>query len=165
MTLRRSLGLACPLLSLACLAAGLVLSGNASLLWFALPALGAWLTAWLVKRPFRGLAHLALLLTAGLSAAGLLSGAAPLLILAGAVLALAGWDVLLLCLTLQGEPAGGISLYEKRHFASLALALGAGLLFALAGRMLHIHLSFFWMLLLAALLLFCLERLWRLLGG
>jgi hypothetical protein len=165
MPYRKLFGLICSLAAAACLAVGFIHTRQAVWVAGVVVALAAWLVVWFLKKPLHWLPYLALLLTLGFSVAGLFAGAAPDLMLAGAALALASWDLALLGLALREAASAGLSPYEKRHLTSLTLALGAGLLVALLGCRLHTHLSFGWMLALAAATFFFLGRVWRALVG
>jgi hypothetical protein len=158
-SLRNPLFVICLILSVLCLAVGYGMVGNwvgavlASLMgpawWFA----RKYPTAWL---PF-----FCLLISVGLAAAGSLIGAPPLLMMVGAAVTLAVWDLVLL------EPAVGnhssaaqARHYEHKHLQSLMLALSCGLLAAWLGRSLSIQVPFPVLMLLIAFLLFALDRVW-----
>jgi hypothetical protein len=90
----------------------------------------------------------------------------PLLMMLGAALALASWDVVLWNRTSADNPLiPSLTLIESKHYQSLALALGLGLLAVVVGRMFRFHIPFGWMVVLAILALFSLERIWRTLIG
>jgi hypothetical protein len=149
-----------PLAGTACLAAGYATAGR----WTALPLVLLALLAWLLTFKWRsGFFPLAgLVLSVGLAAAGLFVSAPFLLMILGAVFALAGWDLVLFNRTLDANPpAGSISLLEQRHYRSLALALGFGLLVAVAGPAIRVRIPFGWMILLAIIALLSLEGFWR----
>jgi DMSO/TMAO reductase YedYZ heme-binding membrane subunit len=91
-------------------------------------------------------------------------GLAPWLI-TSAALSLASWDLILLDIALAGSPsAPQTERLEKAHYRSLGLALGAGLLLGLGGRLIHFHIPFIFMLVLIVLAYFSLDRLLRALG-
>jgi hypothetical protein len=99
------------------------------------------------------------------AAVGLYSGASPHLVLVGATLALAGWDLM----NLDRSMAGGGSVhaagrFEMRHVRSLAVALGLGLVLAEGGIVLLLRLPFSVMLLLVILLVFSLSRVFLILA-
>ncbi len=149
-----------PLASITCLAGGFASAGR----WRVLPVVLLVLLAWLLTYKWRsGFFPLAaLILSVGLAAAGLFVSAPFLLMLLGALFALAGWDLVLLSHTLNIHPPGGsISLLEQRHYRSLALALGFGLLVAVSGPAIRVRIPFGWMILLAILALLSLEGFWR----
>jgi hypothetical protein len=96
------------------------------------------------------------------AAVGLWAGASPHLMLPGAALALAAWDLMYLDRAMAGSGgahAAGRS--EMKHARSLALALGLGLLSAEGGIALSVRLPFLIMLLLVILLVFSLSRVFR----
>jgi len=151
--------LALPVISAACLAVGLA-------------ALGAWGTAlaalaggavMLLTRRWRKawLATGSLAALTALAAYGLLEGAASLWMLCGAAAALAGWDLALeeihrpVDAARNGAPSGGL---EIHHLRSLALSVGAGLLAAALGQMVHIRLPFIAVALLVGLAAWAVER-------
>lgn len=147
-----------------CLAVGYGLVGQWLALSGSLLALPAWLFGYQWRS--RSLFLAALLFSVGLAAAGLFAGASPALMMVSATLALAGWDGMLLDLSLADHiPANPVSLFEKNHFQSLALALVSGLLAAIAGQMLRFRIPFGGLVLLVILALLSLERVWRTLRG
>jgi hypothetical protein len=161
---RKILKLICPLASTACLAAGFAAVGQ----WTAWPGVLLALSAWLLAalRRSGSFSWVALMLSVGLAAAGLLvSIPLPLMMLA-ATFALAGWDIVLFTNGLTpGVPAGSIRRLAERHYRSLIPALGFGLLAAVAGPAFRIQIPFGGMLLAAILALLSLEGIWRRLGG
>ena len=163
MPLRKILALLVPLAGSLCLALGFASLG----MWLALLgllALPVWLFAWF--KPSRALPYTALVLSITLSVVGVFVGAEPTLMLLSATLALASWDLALWNLALaDNSPADAQPLLAQSHYASLALALGLGLLIALSGRFLRLQLPFGVMFFLVLFALFGLERLWRSLGG
>jgi hypothetical protein len=164
MSLRKILGLVCPIIGMTCLVVGYAVVGQWLALGGVLIALLAWLFTW--NRPSGWLPFAALALSISLSAAGLFAGAPPVPMLLSAGLALAGWDVALLDHTLTGNPsAQAVSLLENRHYRSLALAVGIGLLAAITGRIFHIRIPFGGMILLVILAFIGLECFWRTLRG
>jgi len=159
---KKSLFLVCCALASLCLFAGFLSLGN----WpGALCALASGL-AWLLARKYKvsGAALACLLACSGLAVAGVLSGAPPVLMICAVGLALAAWDMLALDAALAGiSSTEQTRLYEKDHLSALALALGAGLLLALLGRLLSLRMPFVLLLFLAALAVFGLERVWNIL--
>jgi hypothetical protein len=160
MALRRLIQIGCAIAATASLLAGYAGVGS----WVGAAAvLGASL-AWVrgVRRPSGGMTSTALLIYAGLAAAGLLAGAVPFWMILGATLALGGWDLALFDHTLAGAlPASSIAHLEKKHLTSLALALGPGLLIAIIGPLIRFQMSLGVMALLVILGLFGLDRVWR----
>jgi hypothetical protein len=160
MSLRKILLLLCLAGSTACLAVAYILAGHwwgacAVILPGALP---------LFHRKIRGRwlppAYLAGMFSA--AAIGLYSGASPHLMLLGAALALAGWDLMNLDRAMAGSGSAQTSgRLETRHARSLALALGLGLLSAEGGIALSLPLPFPIMLLLVILVVFSLSRVFR----
>lgn len=135
--MRRVLSRACPIACVACLAIGFVVAGQWAGLAAAAAAGAVWWLAW--QAPEGRLPAAALIVSTGAAAAGLLSGAIALPLLLAAALALAGWDLVLLENALAGS-TGAVAIFERRHYAGLALALGLGLLLAAAGRLVRIDL-------------------------
>ena len=164
MPFRKILRLVCPLICVTCLGVGYATSGP----WISSFVLVFTLLAWLfaIKWPFGPLPSSALVFSVGLAAAGVLTGATPLLMMLGAALALAGWDGLLWNRILANNSiTTSLTLIEGKHYQSLALALGLGLLAVVAGRAFHFQIPFGWMVVLVILALFSLERIWRTLIG
>jgi hypothetical protein len=160
---RTILKLVFPAACLICLAAGYASAG----LWIALPAVlpagSAWLSACKWRSAF--FPALGLASSVGLAAAGSLLSVPPAWMMLAATFALASWDAILFRQLPAGAwPAETFRLHEARHFRSLASALGIGLAAAAAGPLLSIRISFWWMMLLAALALAGLEGLRRGLG-
>jgi hypothetical protein len=163
MPFRKILSLAIPFTGLACLSVGYAQAGQ----WLALVAVILPLLAWLfsARWPYRWLPLAGLVLSVSLSGAGLFLGAAPVLMILSATLALAGWDLMLWENDLPADlPAALLSRLAYSHYRALALAVGLGLLAALAGRFLHLQLPFGILIVLILLALFSLERLWHTLG-
>jgi hypothetical protein len=164
MPLRKILRLVFPIVCLASLGLGYATTRS----WIALVVLIITMLAWLfaIKWPDGFLSFSALVLSVGLAAAGLLTGATPLLMMLGAALALASWDLVLWNrISANHSPTPSLTLFESRHYQSLALALGLGLLAAVGGRLLRFQIPFGWMVILVILALFSLERIWRTLIG
>ncbi len=164
MPVRKILRLVCPVISVTCLGIGYTTTG----LWIAGLVLVLTLLTWLfaVKWPFGFLPTSTLVFSTSLAVAGLLTGAMPLLMMLGAALALAGWDVILWNRALiNNSLSASPTLIERQHYQSLAVALGLGLLAIIAGRLFRFQIPFGWMVVLVILTLFSLERIWRTLIG
>jgi hypothetical protein len=97
------------------------------------------------------------------SAAG--AGKRPsVLMILSATFALASWDLVLFDHILADNPISStqtIVLFQNRHYRSLALALGLGLLIVLVGRTIQLQISFVIIGLLVLLALFSIDRIWR----
>lgn len=94
----------------------------------------------------------------------MLAGAPPMLLILSAAFALASWDLVLFDHILADNPISSvptIGLFQARHYRSLALALGLGLLIVLVGRTIQVQISFVIMGLLVLLALLSIDRLWR----
>ena len=81
-----------------------------------------------------------------------------------ATFALASWDLVLFDHLLVDNPISStpaLALFQNRHYRSLALALGLGLLIVLVGRTIQAQVSFVIIGLLVLLVLFSIDRLWR----
>jgi hypothetical protein len=98
----------------------------------------------------------------GLAAAGVYMGAATILVVLGATSALASWDLASWeDFVAGGLPAEAITRLEWRHYAYLALALGAGLLAVILGRLVRVQLPFGVLLILAVLVFLGVDQVWR----
>jgi hypothetical protein len=166
MPLRRILSLACPMICAACLVAGYAANGG----WIAVAAGVSTGLIWLLsyKRPASLPPSVALVISVVWGAVGLLVDAAPFLMILGTTLALASWDLMLLDHTLTScanSSAQTIRLFENRHYQSLALALGPGLLIVIAGRMIQFEIPLGGMIVLVILAMFSLDRIWRTLNA
>ena len=152
------LALTCLLVSSASLGAGYASFGLVA--GVALVPLIFWVAAhW---RPSTGLITTALLISICAASVGMLVGAAPLWMIFGAVLALAGWDLELLSLKLSSSSSNeGTTSLLSQHVLALGLVVGLGLLLAGSGRMLALQIPLAGMILLAVLTLFALEHAWR----
>jgi hypothetical protein len=142
-----------------CLAAGYATAGQ----WIGTAAALMTGPAWLLARkyPTSGLPLGCLFGSIGLAVVGRLTGASPGLMICGAGLALAVWDLLVLDVALgSAAPGEQTRRYEASHVRSLALALGGGLAGALLGRWLQLQIPFFITVLLIALAVFGLDRAW-----
>jgi hypothetical protein len=158
MTLTKNLSLVCILASLACMLAGLAAGGQ----WTAgLPALAPALLMLLARRitPSSWLPTIALVLSTGLAAIGILSGRQPFLLALGVIAALASWDLALMENSLHGSPPQQAAFFEDRHLKSLRLAVGLGTLAVGLGGALQLSLPFGILILLVVLILICLDRL------
>ena len=162
MLLRRTISLACPIVCTICLAAGHAVNG-----WGIVVMAGAstGLAWWLANKwPATLLPLAALVISIAWAAAGLLAGASSLLMILSATFALASWDLVLFDHLLADKPISSpptITLFHNRHYRSLAFALGLGLLIVLAGRTIHVQISFVIIGLLVLLALFSIDRIWR----
>jgi hypothetical protein len=97
-----------------------------------------------------------------LAAVGLLTGALPFLMILGATLALAGWDLARFDHILKNSSSTEtVNRLEVKHYKSLVMAIGLGLLIAVTGRMIHFQIPFGVMALLAILALLSLQRVWQ----
>jgi hypothetical protein len=164
MPVRKIIRLACPMISVICLGAGFATTKA----WIAALVMVFSLLAWLftIKWPFGFPPSWALVFSVSLAVTGLLTGAIHLLMLLGAALALAGWDVVLWDRSLTNHsPSTSLTLIERKHYQSLALAIGLGLLAIVAGRLVRFQIPFGWMVVLAILTLFSLERIRHTLVG
>lgn len=162
MSLLKSLSLVGPAACSACLALGYALIEQ----WSGLVVVSLSFVSWLLARqkPDTMSPSAPLVFSVAMAAGGLLVGAAPLLMILAAALALASWDVVLLHHTLADSSSSStatISLFQRRHFQYLALALGPSLLLAFAGRSLHFQVPFGIMVFLAIVVLFGLDRILR----
>ena len=159
MTLRKTAFSACLVLSALLLAAGFAFARLWPGFGFALVCAPAWYFA--RKYPDSGLPLTCLLGSVVLSIAGLLTGAPASLMMIGAGLALAAWDLLRLDLALGDAVSEPQTLrYEFKHLQSLALSLGCGMVVAILGHFLNLRFPFFVMMLLVALAIFALDRIW-----
>jgi len=166
MSVRRSLIFLCPVISAACLATGYAMTGQGVAVVIALLTLPLWLLA--RQRPATVPPSVALAASVSIGATGLLTGAPSFLMILGATLALASWDLVLWDQTLTDNSissAQTLALFETKHYQSLALALAPGLLIAIAGPLIHVQLPFMGLVLLVILALFSLDRVWRTLRG
>lgn len=102
-----------------------------------------------------------LFVSVGLAVSGLLLGAPAFLMMAAAGLSLAVWDLLALDVALSGqnrEEQG--RRYEARHLRSLGMAISSGLLASYGARLVSVQIPFVVLLLLIAVVVFALDRLW-----
>ena len=160
MPVRKILRLVCPIISVTCLGMGYATTGPLIASLVLVFTFLAWFLA--IKWPFGLLPLSALVFSVSLAAAGLLTGATPLLMMLGAAFALAGWDVILWNRALISDSTSiSLTLIESRHYQSLATVIGLGLLAVIAGRLLRFQIPFGWMVVLVILALFSLERIWH----
>jgi hypothetical protein len=162
MLLRRTISLACPLLCTLCLAAGHAVNGWGIVVMAGASAGLAWGLA--KKWPATSLPLAAFIISIAWAAAGLLTSAPSLLMILSAAFALASWDLVLFDHILANNPISSTStiiLFQNRHYRSLALALGLGLLIAIVGRTVQVQISFVIIGLFVLLALFSIDRIWR----
>lgn len=161
MPLRKASFLVCLLAAGLCLAGGYAIAGSPAGVLFAVLAVLAWLYTW---RPANGwLAGLCLAASTCVAAVGVLLQAPSALMILGAALSLAAWDLLLLDHSMPSRDlAPGSRLLEIRRLQSLAAVLGVGLFAAFAGRLVSLSLPFGLMVLAVLLALFALDRAARL---
>ncbi len=154
------------LLKWGCLTAGVVClaAGYAQIGQWGLVALAGlvWLTGVLTA----GWSGVVFVASVGLAAAGVCIGAWPTLMILGAAMALASWDLA----SWEGFMADGlhpqiVARIGRKHYAFLALALGAGLLAAIVGRLISYQLPFGVLAVLAALVFLGVDQIWRLVKG
>jgi hypothetical protein len=159
MSHRKTFFILCLAVSMLCLVIGYGIAGG----WIgAVTAIVTGL-AWLPARkyPDSGLPLICLIVSVCLAVAGQLIGSPPLLMICGAGLALAVWDLLLLDSALRNNSFGEhTKQYESKHLQSLALALGIGLCVASLGRLLNLRIPFVLLMLFIVLILFGLDRVW-----
>ncbi len=138
----------------ACLVAGFAQAGQWLLLALAF-------LAWLAGMLAAGWFTTVFVAAVGLAAAGVCNGAWPPLMILGATLLLASWDLASLeGFLAPGLPAGAAH-FERRHYGYLALALGHGLLAALLGRLLSLEIPFGILAALALLVILGIHQVWR----
>jgi len=159
MSLRKTPFYVCLIVSVLCLAAGYGIAGQ----WVGAGAAILTGLAWLFarKHPASWLPLICLLASAGLAVIGRLTGSPALLMICGAGVSLAAWDLLFLQDAMGNDPFGEQTRqHEKRHLQSLALALGSGLFLACLGRSLDFQIPFAIVVLFIVLVLFGLDRVW-----
>ena len=155
MATRKLLKLACPIACAICLAAGYASAGQ----WLGVPLAALVWAAW----HFGAKWPPTLLLTGSVTvaAAGLVAGASALWMLPGATLALAGWDLAHWDSFLGDDmPAEVESRLERKHYASVALALVPALLVAAAGQFIRLQIPFGVLVAVALVALLGLDRIW-----
>jgi hypothetical protein len=162
MLLRRTISLACPIVCTLCLVAGYAANGwGIAMLAGASTGLAWWLAH---KRSATPLPVVAFVISIAWTAVGLLTSAPALLMILSATFALASWDLVLFDHLLADNPISStptLALFQNRHYRSLALALGFGLLIVLVGRTIQVQISFVIIGLFVLLALFSIDRLWR----
>jgi hypothetical protein len=172
MLLRRTISLACPIVCTLCLVAGYAANGwGIAMLAGASTGLAWWLAhKWAAqnwtthKRSATSLPVVAFVISIAWTAVGLLTSAPALLMILSATFALASWDLVLFDHLLADNPISSnptIALFQNRHYRSLALTLGFGLLIVLVGRTIQVQISFVIIGLFVLLALFSIDRLWR----
>jgi len=118
---------------------------------------------WLFVRKYSDtwLPHLCLAASLVLTATGTLTGSQFILSIIGSGFSLAVWDLLLFDDSLQ-KPifTEQTSRYENTHLQSLSLAVGLGIFVGIIGRSLHLQTPFILVVLMIALALFGLDRVW-----
>ena len=159
MTLQRFLKWGTLTAGVVCLASGCGLVGQ----WGLLAAVGL---AGLAGILLAGWSAVVFVVLVGLAAVGICEGAWPILMILGATLALASWDLS----GWEGFVADGLldettAWIEWRRYTYLALALGSGLLVTIVGRLVSFQLPFGVLMLLAALVLLGVDQTWRLVKG
>ncbi len=162
MLLRRTISLACPILCAICLAAGYAVNGWGIAVMAGVSAGLAWGLA--NKWPATVLPLAAFVVSMAWAAARLLASTPSLLMILSAAFALASWDLVLFDHSLADNPISSpstIALFQNRHYRSLALALGLGLLIVLVGRTIQVQISFVIIGLFVLLALFSIDRIWR----
>jgi hypothetical protein len=159
MPFRRVLFFLCLIGSMACLAAAYGVAG----LWVGscLAILPGTFSFFSNKFPGRWLPPVFLWSTFGAAAVGILLGASAPFALFGAAFSVAAWDLMNLDRSIAGSEQTHTARFERKHAASLGLALGVGLLLAEGGLALSLPLPFPVFLLLVALDVFCLSRIFR----
>jgi hypothetical protein len=161
MSPRRTLFIICLIVSVLCLASGFWIAGQ----WIGAVIAILIGPAWLLARKYSAsrLPHICLAGTVGLAVIGRLTGSPPVLTIVGSALALAAWDLLILDSALGNkESAEPTRQYENGHIQSLTLALSAGLVVALLGRLLSIQIPFIVLLFCVAFILIALDHIWGL---
>jgi hypothetical protein len=159
MTLQRFLKWGTLTIGAICLIIGYGLIGQ----WVLLAVAGlVWLVGMLASE-WSGVVFMVLV---GLAAVGICVGAWPILMILGATLALASWDLANWeDFVADGLPAETTAWIERRHHTYLALALGSGLLVAIIGQLVNFQLPFGVLILLVVLALLGVDQMWRLVKG
>ena len=161
MSLRKTSFVLCLVFSVLCLAAGYGIAGR----WIETGMVVLLGPAWGLARKYPGswVPLLCLLISVGLAAAGILTGAPPVLMIFGSAVTLAVWDLVALDSDLgTHSPVEQTRQYEKAHLRSLALAIGGALLAIVLGRFLMVQIPFIVLLLSITFTLFALDRVWSL---
>lgn len=150
---------ACLFVSSLCLAAGYGLASQ----WVGTVLAVMTGLTWLLARkyPASGLPFICLLASVCMAVVGRLTGSPSLLMICGAAVALAVWDLLLLDVALEGNSSDEQTRrYENEHIQSLVLALGSGLVVVVLGSLIILQIPFVVLVLLVALAAFSLDRVW-----
>jgi hypothetical protein len=146
-------------LSALCLAAGYAVTGQ----WFGVVIAIMTGPGWVLTRkyPASSPPFFCLSVVIVLAVIGSLTGSPSSLMIFSSVAALAAWDLLFLDVAMvSNSHTAQTRQYEIKHLQSLALALGFGLLAAFLGGLLHLQISFVMLILIIALVVFGLERVW-----
>jgi len=155
MAMRKLLKLACPIASAVCLAAGYASAG----LWLGVLLAALVWAAWHFGAKWPP--TLMLIGSVAVAAVGVGAGASALWMLPGATLALAGWDLAHWDSFLGDDmPAEVESRLERKHYASVALALVPALLVAAAGQFIRLQIPFGVLVAVALVALLGLDRIW-----
>ncbi len=161
--LRKILRLTSLVAAAACLGFGFAAAGQWAFVAAALVLLAGGILD--LRWPSGWLAPVALAASTGLAAIGVFTGTATALMLLGATLSLAAWDLAQLDHALASnpphEPTGRL---ERRHYQNLAIVVAAGLLAALASQGIQFQIPFVVMVALVALVLYFLLRMVRMLS-
>jgi hypothetical protein len=158
-SMRKTALIICLIFAALCPAAGYALTGKYPGVVASLLAGLLWLPA--RKNPHSWMPSILLIVSVTLSAAGLLIGLPFFLIVIGSVAALAGWDLLILNAELENSQSGEKTRqYESRHLQTLVLAVGFGIIATLLRYTANLRIPFFVMILLVAIMLFALDRIW-----
>jgi hypothetical protein len=156
---RKTFFVVCLVSSMFCLAGGYGIAGQWVGAVIAIITGAAWLLDF--KYVDTLLSHICLLVSVCLAVVGLITGSPPLLMICGSGFALATWDLFSLDIALKSGTYGEQTRrYENKHFQSLALALGCGLILEFAGRLLNFQIPFVVMMLFVALVIFGFDRIW-----
>jgi hypothetical protein len=163
MTLRKILTLICLVWTTLCFVVSVAKVGQGFAFAGALTIMIVWLSAY--KWPAPWLPSAALVVSIGWNAFGLLVGASPWLMLLGATLDLAIWDLVQLDHVLAGSlSTNAVAFLESKHYQSLAPALGLAILATFIGRMIRFQIPFVVMILLVTIAVFSLVRVWHMLS-
>jgi hypothetical protein len=160
MTLRKILFFTFLITLVLCLGAGFAVTGQ----WLGVGAVVFAGFAWVYARkvPDTWLPFICLFGSVCLAVIGILSASASLLMIVSSGLSLLVWDLLHLDAALGNDPSGEqTSRFEIRHFQSLALALGSGLILVFLGRLIHLQTPFILLMLFVALTVFGLDGAWQ----
>ncbi len=157
--LRKALRIASSIAGTACLVSGFVSARQWELMAGALVIFMGCIFD--LKWPSGWISPVALVVSVGISAAGLFTNAPAWLMLLASTFALATWDLALLDHALADNlPTATTVLLEKRHYQNLAIITGSGVLVMLAGQVIQLPIPFVIMMALVIVLLYSLLRLW-----